>query len=147
MKDKRTFFDTSAIVPLIIRQATTLTARQLAKHYPKPVVAWTAVIEVHSALARLTREGNLGNKGAQAARDRLNLLSQVWAEILMTSQLRESAIDLLAKYDLRAADAIQLASALVWCNGRPRRRAFITFDERLSAAAVEAGFESPALAP
>jgi hypothetical protein len=35
---------------------------------------------------------------------------------------------------------LQLAAALVWCNERPRRRVMVCFDERLAAAAEQAGF-------
>ena len=143
MKDKCAFFDTSAIVPLIVRQETTQRARQLIKNYPKPVVSWTAFIEAHSALARLVRDGHISRKNGHAAGARLEYLKKVWAEVLMTEELRGFCIELLSRYDLRAADAIQLAAALIWCDGHPRGRSFITFDERLSVAANEAGFDLP----
>lgn len=143
MKDKRAFFDTSAIVPLIVRQETTQRARQLLKNYPRPVVSWTTFIEVHSALARLIRDGHISRKNNQAAGARLEHLKKAWAEVLMTEQLRVLCVDLLSRYDLRAADAIQLAAALTWCDERPRGRSFITFDERLSAGAEQAGFNLP----
>jgi predicted nucleic acid-binding protein len=44
------------------------------------------------------------------------------------------------RYGVRAADAVQLAAALVWCRERPNRRPFICVDERLCRAATEAGF-------
>lgn len=143
MKDKRAFFDTSAIIPLIVKQETTQRARQMIKKYPKPVVSWTAFIEAHSALARLVRDGHISRKNSQAAGERLEHLKNAWAEVLMTEELRGFCIDLLSRYDLRAADAIQLSAALIWCDGRSKGRSFITFDERLSAAATEAGFDLP----
>jgi len=42
---------------------------------------------------------------------------------------------------LRAADVLQLASAMVWCNEQPRNRSFITLDDRLATAATSAGFQ------
>jgi len=41
---------------------------------------------------------------------------------------------------LRAADALQLASALVWCGAYASGRAFICADTRLSDAADKEGF-------
>jgi hypothetical protein len=41
---------------------------------------------------------------------------------------------------LEAADAAQLAAALVWCRESPRQRALVCFDERLRAAAAAVGF-------
>jgi hypothetical protein len=46
----------------------------------------------------------------------------------------------LSNYDLRAADAIQLASAFVWCKDKPRNRSFVCFDQKLGIAARAAGF-------
>jgi len=37
-------------------------------------------------------------------------------------------------------DSFQLAAALVWCQEKPRRRPFVTADERLAKAAEKAGF-------
>jgi predicted nucleic acid-binding protein len=47
---------------------------------------------------------------------------------------------LLALHPLRAADALQLASALVACDERPDRLPLVTLDERLAAAAMREGF-------
>jgi predicted nucleic acid-binding protein len=41
---------------------------------------------------------------------------------------------------LHAADSIQLASALLWCNEKSKGKPFITFDARLADAAAKAGF-------
>ncbi len=43
-------------------------------------------------------------------------------------------------YPLSAADALQLAAALEWCEGKPRGNVFLTFDRRLREAAELAGF-------
>ena len=43
-------------------------------------------------------------------------------------------------YGLRALDSFQLAAALVWCNEKPKNRAFVCHDSKLSAAAQTAGF-------
>ena len=44
------------------------------------------------------------------------------------------------KNRLRAADALQLAAALVWCRQRPHGRAFVVADDGLSDAAEAEGF-------
>ena len=41
---------------------------------------------------------------------------------------------------LRAADALQLAAALVWAKQLPRKRLFVCFDGRLAEAAGKEGF-------
>ena len=97
-------------------------------------------VEVHSAIARLHRLGKLNDLGKLGALSRLNLLSRGWREILPGDPVRDLAMRLLDGYELRAADSFQLAAALIWCQQRPLRRAFVCADQRLSNAAKSAGF-------
>jgi uncharacterized protein len=140
MKGSRAFFDSSAIIPVLLQQASSTQARQLLRKYQKPVLAWTTPIEVQSALSRLSREGYLNDKGYRAAIDRFASIEDNKLEVLPTAKLRELAKEILQHYDLRAADAIQLASALLWCNEKPKDKPFISFDARLADAAAKAGF-------
>jgi hypothetical protein len=55
--------------------------------------------------------------------------------------VRRLANDLSHKHELRATDALQLGSALVWCSQVPRRRLFITLDQQLARAAGALGFD------
>jgi len=41
---------------------------------------------------------------------------------------------------LRAPDSLQLAAAMTWCQQRPAKREFVCADQRLSKAAIAAGF-------
>jgi hypothetical protein len=70
----------------------------------------------------------------------LGQLRTAWDEILPTENLRSLAEELPDAHRLRAADAAQLAAALVWCRERPKQRPFVCFDERLRHAAGELGF-------
>ena len=103
-------------------------------------MAWTTPIEVQSALSRLYREGYFNDKGYQSALDRFSSIEDNRLEVLPTVKLRQLAREILQNYDLRAADAIQLASAWLWCNEKPRQNPFITFDVRLADAAAKGGF-------
>jgi uncharacterized protein len=133
------FWDSSALVPLCVHEAS---SRQAQSHLRKwmPVVWWGSVIEVHSAIARLHRSGRLKDVEKQGALARLDLLSRGWREILPGDPLRDLANRLLDTHELRAADSLQLAAALTWCQQRPARRAFVCGDEHLSRAAESAGF-------
>jgi len=71
---------------------------------------------------------------------RLRLLSRAWREVLPDDEVRDLAAQALDKYSLRAADSMQLAAALVWCEQRPPRRNFICGDKRLALAASAVGF-------
>ncbi len=140
MKTKQAFWDTSAIVPLCAHEQTSLRARQILLKHPQPVVWWGAIIESHSALARAHREGLLTVPQRDQAIRQLERLSRAWIEILPADEVRSLAVSLLQSYSLRTGDALQLASALVWCDEKPRRRAMICFDVRMADAAKQIGF-------
>jgi predicted nucleic acid-binding protein len=55
---------------------------------------------------------------------------------------RALATQLVERYDLRAADSLQLAAAIEWSEGAPNGRTFLTADDRLRNAALFAGFEA-----
>lgn len=86
------------------------------------------------------REGDLAAGGERQAREVLEALAGAWTEVLPSGSLRASAERLLAVHSLRAADAFQLAAALVWCQRHPAGRALVTFDVRLGAAGHREGF-------
>jgi predicted nucleic acid-binding protein len=57
-----------------------------------------------------------------------------------SDDIRESARRLLRVHPLRAADALQLAAAMVAAERRPSTLAVVTFDDRLLDAAAKEGF-------
>lgn len=75
-----------------------------------------------------------------AATERLRQLVQHADTIAPTDELRRRAARLLAFHPLRAADALQLAAALVWCEEQPSGEIFVSLDERLREAAHQEGF-------
>src|SRR5262249_27872697 len=84
-----------------------------------------------SAFAGLVREGQLTIEQRVTAIRLLGQLRLAWDEILPTEKVRSLAEDLPDTHGVRAADAAQLAAALVWCRERPKQRPFVCFDERL----------------
>ncbi|HKR14727.1 MAG TPA: hypothetical protein VJT15_21850 [Pyrinomonadaceae bacterium] len=71
---------------------------------------------------------------------RLDYLRDRWNEIQPSEEMRDRAERLLRIHRLRAADALQLAAALVWCEDHPRGRTLIGADGNLSEAAGAEGF-------
>jgi predicted nucleic acid-binding protein len=69
------------------------------------------------------------------------VLADAWFVIQPSERLRTRAAQLVDRYDLRAADALQLAAALEWCQDVPQGRVFLTADQKLREAALMAGFE------
>jgi predicted nucleic acid-binding protein len=139
MSPETAFWDASALVPLCVHEVT---GRQAHSHLrtSMSVAWWGSPLEVHSAIARLHRLGKLKDSEKQGALSRLKVLSDGWREILPADQLRDLATRLLEIHGLRAADSLQLAAALTWCQQRPAKRNFVCGDQRLSRAAVAAGF-------
>jgi predicted nucleic acid-binding protein len=105
------------------------------------VVWWGTRVECVSALARHVREGGLDPPGETQARAVHALLAANWSEIQATDRVRSQGERLLAVHPLRAADALQLASALVWSDGVPAQRALVCLDDRLGEAARKEGFK------
>jgi len=137
---KTAFWDSSALLPLCVpRRDKAGALRQLLNDYP-PVVWWSSPVEVASAMERLRRRGELSPEECAASRQRLAELRLSWREIQPTMRLRGLADACLSRFDLRAADALQLAAALIWCREAPGGRAFLCCDRRLSQTASEAGF-------
>ena len=139
MSKQAAFWDSSALVPLCVHESA---SRQAHGHLRKflPVVWWGSLVEVHSAIARLHRLGQMNAAQKQKAMSHLDLLNRGWREILPGDHVRELAVRLLDAHELRAADSLQLAAALTWCQHRPAKRDFVCSDERLSKAATAVGF-------
>jgi predicted nucleic acid-binding protein len=68
-------------------------------------------------------------------------LVESWIEIDDLRAVRRRAQRLLETHELRAADSLQLAAALVLVSDRPERFPFLTLDERLAEAADREGFD------
>ena len=134
------FWDTSAIIPLLVDEPHTPVIRKLARSDPALVVWWGTKVECLSALARREREGTLAPRDADNARKVLSALHKTWAEVLATEEVRSHASRLRLRHPLRAADVLQLGAAMTWVRGRPEGQFIATFDDRLATASRGEGF-------
>lgn len=139
------YWDTSAIVPLLVTQPASATADRLISEDPALAVWWGTSVECHSAVARLERQGELDPAQTAAALDRLVALEDAWLEVGPAEVVRRTAVRLLRTHPLRSADALQLAAAIAAADGSPRDLPFVTLDGRLALAASKEGF--PVVAP
>lgn len=144
MKKTDSFWDSSALAPLCANQSSSLLART-ALESKSVTVWWGTPVEMTAALCRLLRDGHLSRRQFTSAINRLEALRQGWVEVAPAPRVRELAETLLQRRALRAADALQLAAALVWSGERPRQRQFVCFDRRLAEAAEQEGFQLAAL--
>ena len=134
------FWDASAIVPLVITEPTTPTMQALAEKDPTMLVWWATEVECASAIARLEREGSLGQTAVTQAFDRLKHLAHAWHEVDPSDPIREAAVRFLRVHPLRAADALQLAAAFIAAERRPSSLEVVTLDDHLVLAARKEGF-------
>ena len=106
------------------------------------VVWWATPVEIASAIARLLRMQHIDSSDCANARKLASKLAESWSMIRPSDSLRTKATQLVERYDLRAADSLQLAAAMAWCEDAPRDRVFLAIDQKLREAALLAGFDS-----
>ena len=134
------FWDASAVVPLCVQEHFSDAAQEILTNDPLMVVWWGTRTECISALMRQTREGNLAPVAERAARHVLHALMQTWIEMQPSEALRSTAERLLAVHPLRTADALQLAAAILWCEGLTTGQSLVSLDRRLGDAGYREGF-------
>ncbi len=134
------FWDASALVPILVDELRSFEVAALLEDDPLPMAWWATPVECASALHRRAREGKLKREPLDRALQRLRALSTGLTFVLPTEELRTRAATLLPLHSLRAADALQLAAALVATEGLPAGEPFVCLDRRLREAAHLQGF-------
>ena len=134
------FWDTSAIVPLLVAEKTTARLQALGRRDPDMLAWWGSAVECASALARLERDAALDANSAAVAFQRLRQIADTWHEIEPSQLVSENAVRFLRVHPLRAADALQLAAAFVAAERSPSSLQVVTLDERLADAMRKEGF-------
>ncbi|MBK8574883.1 MAG: type II toxin-antitoxin system VapC family toxin [Elusimicrobia bacterium] len=134
------FWDSSAIVPLIVNEPRSGVLRYLIRQDEQMIVWWGTLLECFSALARREKDGLLRAPDVVRAREQIEGLVEGWTEIISGEDLRQSAERAIFLHPLRAADSLQLAAALVWVRHQPHHHEFVCLDHSLRDAARAEGF-------
>lgn len=134
------FWDSSALVTTLLTSAHSDQLIEAFDRDPTPAIWWTTPVECRSAVVRAVREKRATRDEASEAMERLRDARSQTREVLPVEGVRARAIRLLAQHPLRAADALQLAAALVWCEEQPSSETFVCLDRRLRDAARREGF-------
>jgi predicted nucleic acid-binding protein len=134
------FWDSSALVPLLVTEAVTASVLREYERDPEVLAWWATEVECASALCRLEREGNLSEPSLRDGLARLERLAASWTVVNPTDRARQLAVRLLRLHPLRAADALQLAAASLASEDDPPTLTVLTFDDRLAQAAQRQGF-------
>jgi hypothetical protein len=133
------FWDSSAIVPLLVAQGSTAAALSHLDTDPQMLVWWGSSVECVSALSRLERARSLAPADVSMALARLRALADAWHEVQPHANVRATAERMLRVHPLRAAEALQLAAAIEVTRNEPSGMAFVCFDRRLGEAAAREG--------
>jgi predicted nucleic acid-binding protein len=137
------FWDSSAVVPLLIEQARSPRVDQWWRE-DSDVVLWALTpVEVTSALWRLVRGSAIEEALALHAEDRVGELVGASHQVTALDEVTQVARRLLRVHPLRAAEALQLGAAMYWAGGQPEGRIVHTLDDRLALAARREGFDVP----
>jgi hypothetical protein len=134
------FWDSSAIIPLLLKEPASELVRLLIRSDEDMVVWWATPVECISAISRRRREGVLSGDADHQARVVLSGLSAEWSEVYPSEMVRQRTERLLTVHPLRAADAFQLAAALIWAEEIPQGLEIVCLDQNLREAALKEGF-------
>ncbi|MDD5201436.1 MAG: type II toxin-antitoxin system VapC family toxin [Terrimicrobiaceae bacterium] len=133
------FWDSSAIVPLLIEEVASAEIARLFGEDLERAVWWGTETECLSALTRRERESALSQSDLAAAETGLAAFLNGSFEIQPSLEVRRIARRLLMTHPLRAADSLQLAAALQLAGSEPGALVFISLDERLKLSARREG--------
>ena len=131
------FWDTSALLPLFIDEAMTETLRQALSDDPDVLIWALTQVELVSAIWRRKLEPG-ANRLELAAR--AVATATIYMKVVFLRPVTQKALSACERHRLRSADALQLAAALVACNGEPSTLPFVTLDRDLASAAHAEGF-------
>ncbi len=106
------YFDTSAIIPLLIDEPLSDLAHRVWRHASWVATARVSYVEARSGLARACRTGRISAGELREAVQGLEALHRQIHHVEITADLVSRAGNLAEDVSLRAYDAIQLAAAL-----------------------------------
>ena len=128
------YFDASALAKRYVQEQDTAAVQRLLTH-GSSATSCLSLTEVASAIVRRCREGAF----SVAERDRALAALQADFRTLYVVELSPAistiTLDLLVRHQLRAGDAVQLASCLYLQQQLGQPVPFVVYDTRLIAAA------------
>lgn len=133
------FWDASALAPLVAQDQANDALESQYGDGSDVWVWWVTPVEIASSIARRERHGEMTTAEASAGLATLAVMVAAWHEVQPGPALRQTAQRLLRVHPLRAADSLQLASALAVAADQPGTVEFVCRDARLSEAAAREG--------
>ena len=132
------YFDASALVKRYVRERGSAKVRRLIAS-GTPATSRLSEVEIASAVGRRAREGAFSVTERDRALAALERDFSVMFVVELTAEITARARALLQRHELRAGDAIQLASCLYLQDQIGEDVSLIAFDDRLTQAARREG--------
>lgn len=133
------FWDSSALIPLVVREPATETVEDWLRVDPDVALWGLTWIELAGAVERSVRDGRVAPPARQALLRRIARIAADAHEVSDIAAVRSRALPLLARHPLRAADAAQLGAALLIADPDPSSLTIVVLDQRLAHAAEREG--------
>jgi predicted nucleic acid-binding protein len=137
------FWDTSALLPLVVRQPpfTNRCGRAFRQEVLR-AASFLARVECRSAVERLAREGALNAAARRRSFAKIDKLLAAFDIVAFSADVEIHALAVLGRYPLRSLDALQLSCALSVCppSDTAPRGGLVCCDRQLAEAAVAEGF-------
>jgi hypothetical protein len=128
------------MLSLLLGQRATHELKVLLSSDDSMALWWGTRVEAVSAIWRLRRAGEVAGPSASRLVTQLDAVISAAYEIQPTEEVRATACRILRVHELRAADALQFAAALVWAGYHPAGLGFVCLDRKLREAAEREGF-------
>ncbi len=138
------FMDSSALVKRYVREQGSKWLRAEITHH-SVIIAQITAVEVVAALRKRFRQGDISEFAFYQARKRFitHVARQQYQVVTMNSQIVDEAMRIASDQDLRAYDAVQLATALaIIPPSNTSRLVFLTADDDLEVASQAEGLKT-----
>jgi predicted nucleic acid-binding protein len=132
------FFDTSALLSLVLGETTAPTIRQILVEHEIVAASVIAEVEARAGLARARRGRRVTARNEREAWARFQRIWSTSAILEVDRTLLAIATDLAGRHGLRGYDAVQLASALRAADVTGET-GFVCLDCELNTAAAAQG--------
>jgi uncharacterized protein len=140
------FLDASAFVKLLVQEEGTPALIRLMEvtEDNRKLISAATPLEVYAALKRRERAGDLALEDSEAARTVLRIEAARMVQQPLNPAVVEAARQMLDRYDLRSAQALQLGAALVAREMfQGLEIVFLSAQPRLREAAAAERFTTP----
>lgn len=134
------YFDTSTLVKRYVRERGSIRAQGLLRKY-RFLSSSIAPVELLSALTRRHGQRELSERDYTAILSRVKQDRAFWELVEITPAVLARAEEMVLNLNVRALDAIHLASTAIFQDSTGRSIPFITSDERQFDAAQKCGLE------